>query len=76
VESRRAEMMELIDRLGGENQLVDGWKEMHPGSMAFTFFRGSQGTSRIDRIYIRLDWLREAKGWDIGRVAYKLTTIR
>jgi exonuclease III len=65
VESRRADMMELIDRLGGENQLVDGWKEMHPCSVAFTFFRGSQGISRIDRIYIRSDWLREAKGWAI-----------
>jgi hypothetical protein len=63
VESRRAEMIVLIDRLGGENQLVDGWKEMYPGSM--TFFRGSQGISRIDKIYIRSDWLRKAKGWDI-----------
>jgi hypothetical protein len=46
-------MAELIDRLGGENQPVDGWKEMHPDSMAFTFFRGSQGISRLDRICIR-----------------------
>jgi hypothetical protein len=65
VESRKVRMAELIDRLGGENQPVDGWKEMHPDSMAFTFFRGSQGISRIDRIYIRLDWLRETKRWDI-----------
>jgi len=63
--TREMEMSRLIDRLGGENQLVDGWRETHPDTRAFTFFRGTQGISRIDRIHIRSDWIRDTRGWDI-----------
>ncbi|KIJ06480.1 hypothetical protein PAXINDRAFT_31816, partial [Paxillus involutus ATCC 200175] len=49
-------------------KLTDGWRRENPDSISFTFAQsaaqgGSQ--SRIDRIYVRDDWLPFSKEWEI-----------
>lgn len=42
---------------------ADGWREWYPTRREYTHRNSNQGQSRIDRIYIRRDWLTEAHRW-------------
>ena len=58
-------MNRLVGHLGGVRPLIDGWRERHPDAAAFSFFRDGVGISRIDRVYVREDWMRGTDEWDI-----------
>jgi ribonuclease HI/exonuclease III len=48
------------------HDLVDGWRRTHPTTKNYTWSRESDGTqSRIDRIYIRENFLPDCNGWEI-----------
>lgn len=47
---------------------VDGWRMRNPGVVAWTS-RQRSGAARIDRIYIREDWLNRTEDWEHCMVA-------
>jgi exonuclease III len=56
----------LRDALGYEGiSFVDGWRVRHPQRIEYTHHNSNIGSTRIDRIYIRQDWMRWSSGWDI-----------
>jgi len=59
------EMHRFIDALGKEWALEDGWRTQHPNSIVYSFYRGTRGVSRINRIHIRADIMSQIAGWDI-----------
>ena len=66
---QRLEFTRLIRNLGGgSNDLVDGWRLQHPDDREYSFFTGRDAipTSRIDRIYVRDDWMEDSEGWGIA----------
>lgn len=48
-----------------DSGVVDGWRKEHPNERTYTHTNSNQGKSRVDRIYIREDWERRAKNWEI-----------
>ena len=54
-------------RLGGNN--ADGWRIQHPNEKVWTHRNTAfaedpdRGKSRIDRIYVRTDWIMSTKDW-------------
>ena len=65
---QRLGFVRLINNLGGGRMdLVDGWRLSHPDEREYTLHVGKDGipTSRIDRIYLRGDWMDMSEGWSI-----------
>ena len=57
---------ESLRELRSELDLVDGWRHTNPDTKGYTWIRESDGTqSRIDRIYVREDFLADCKDWEI-----------
>lgn len=49
----------------------DGWRLRNPEERTYTHMNAaSQGESRIDRIYLRTDWMRQAHSWGIWQVPF------
>ena len=68
--AHKDEAQRLIEHLGNnETDYVDGWRERHPETVQYSFFRKVEGRkvgkSRIDRIYVREDWFARTSGWTI-----------
>ena len=63
VQPEMQKFTEALEGVGGT--LVDGWREQNPQTAAFTYFREGKPISRLDRIYVRSDWMRDTEGWDI-----------
>lgn len=57
----------VLDSMNPLGQLVDGWRATHPEISDFTHKnRGRDAHSRIDRLYVRDDWLSgQAGNWAI-----------
>lgn len=62
----RANLQKLIDNLGNNQiEYVDGWRSCNQSIIAYTYFEGKEGVSRLDKIYLREDWMLLASKWDI-----------
>ena len=56
---------QLLSALGGPRLLSDGWREKNQDFRAYTFFTAKGPVSRIDRLYVREDWMKDTEGWGI-----------
>jgi hypothetical protein len=57
---------EALRNLRLRYNLSDGWRYANPDTKGYTWLRESDGTqSRLDRIYVREDFLPDCKGWEI-----------
>lgn len=61
-------MQGVLESMNPEGELADGWRATHPRTEDFTHKnRGREARSRIDRLYVRNDWVgRRADSWAIA----------
>lgn len=60
-------MQGVLDSMNPNGELTDGWRALHPNTSDFTHTnRGRAARSRIDRLYVRDDWIGpQADEWAI-----------
>ena len=57
---------DALRELRSELNLIDGWRHANPHTKGYTWVRECDGTqSRIDRIYVREEFLADCKDWEI-----------
>ncbi|KAJ7083533.1 Endonuclease/exonuclease/phosphatase, partial [Mycena epipterygia] len=75
--------VEAFEDLKAYLRLVDGWRETHPTTRAYTFLQPitlGGAMSRIDRIYIKEDLFEDTFEWDIQAVGietdHRMVSVR
>ena len=67
---QRSALLDLVNTLGGDNPMADGWRLRNPSTIAYSFRENRnqrwREVSRLDRIYIREDWIQQSQGWKIS----------